>query len=405
MTQKDKPRKRKPKRWCRKRDWITLILVKIIMIPYFFIKMGFRFRFTNLRLDRPYLILCNHQTFWDPGFLTMMYNRPIHFMATDNLFTNGFGSKLLTFFFGPIPKRKQGGDIQAVRAALKIAAEGGVVGVFPEGSTTYDGRPTSIDIGIAQLARKMKADLALCNIEGGYGSDPRWAAKTRWGYLTSRQVQVLTAEEIAAMTDEELLGIITEKLTVSPPPSEHRYFSRKRAEYIESAVYICPRCGAVSTIVSYGTGFRCTACGLTGTYNEDLTFSFDDSSVKITLMSEWMDMQKEHVARVVTDYDRYIFEDDGVRFTISDRSIGKRVILGIGYLRLDNNAVSFCMSSGSERTLELSTIDIVSPVSGRKLIISTRENTYFLIGGKGFNPYKYAQAIYYLKGEGIKEIK
>jgi hypothetical protein len=161
----------------------------------------------------------------------------------------------------------------------------------------------------------------------------------------------------------------------------------------------------VSTIVSSGTGFRCTACGLTGTYNEDLTFTFDDSSIGITLMSEWMDMQKEHVGKTVSEYDRYIFEDDGVRFTISDRSIGKRVILGIGYLRLDRNAVSFCMSDGSERTLEISSIDIVSPVSGRKLIISTRENSYFLIGGKGFNPYKYAQAIYYLKGEGIKEIK
>ena len=398
-------KKKKTKKWCRNRDWITLILVKIIMIPYFFLKMGFRFRRTKMRRDRPYLVLCNHQTFWDPGFLTMMYNRPIHFMATDNLFTNGFSSKLLTFFFGPIPKRKQGGDIQAIRAALKIASEGGVVGIFPEGSTTYDGRPTSIDIGVAQLAKKMKADLALCNIEGGYGCDPRWSWKTRWGYLTCRQVQVLTREEMAEMTDEELLGIIVDKLNVSPPPSQYRYRSRKRAESIESAVYICPRCGAVSTIVSSGTGFRCTACGLTGTYNEDLTFSFDDSSVKIKLMSEWLDMQKEHVERTVTDYDQYIFEDDGVRFTISDRSIGKRMILGIGYLRLDRDAVSFSMSNGSERTLEISSIDIISPVSGRKLIITTRENSYFLIGGKGFNPYKYTQAVYYLKGEGLREVK
>ena len=398
-------KKKKTKKWCRNRDWITLILVKIIMIPYFFLKMGFRFRRTKMRRDRPYLVLCNHQTFWDPGFLTMMYNRPIHFMATDNLFTNGFSSKLLTFFFGPIPKRKQGGDIQAIRAALKIASEGGVVGIFPEGSTTYDGRPTSIDIGVAQLAKKMKADLALCNIEGGYGCDPRWSWKTRWGYLTCRQVQVLTREEMAEMTDEELLGIIVDKLNVSPPPSQYRYRSRKRAESIESAVYICPRCGAVSTIVSSGTGFRCTACGLTGTYNEDLTFNFDDSSVKIKLMSEWLDMQKEHVERTVTDYDQYIFEDDGVRFTISDRSIGKRMILGIGYLRLDRDAVSFSMSNGSERTLEISSIDIISPVSGRKLIITTRENSYFLIGGKGFNPYKYTQAVYYLKGEGLREVK
>ena len=397
--------KKKTKKWCKKRDWFVLQLIKLLMIPYFFFKMGLRVRRTKLRRDRPCLILCNHETFWDPGFVTVMYNRPIHFMATDNIFTNGFSSKLLTFFFGPIPKRKQGGDIQAVRAALKIAAEGGCVGVFPEGSTTYDGHPTSIDVGIAQLAKRMKGDLALCNIIGGYGAFPRWAAKPRWGHLECREVCRLTAEQMAEMTDEELLALIVEKLTVAPPPSQYRYRSKKRAESIESAVYVCPKCGAVSTIVSSGTGFKCTACGLTGTYNEDLTFSFDDDSVKIKLMSEWLELQKQRIGKTVTEFDQYIFEDDGVRFTISDRNIGKRMILGIGYLRLDDAAISFSMQNGSERTIELSNIDIISPVSGRKLIIATRENTYFLIGGKGFNPYKYTQAVYYLKGEGQREVK
>ena len=113
--------KKKRKKWCRKRDWVTLVLIKILLWPYFFFSMGYRCEKVKLRRDRPYLILCNHETFWDPFFVNLMYNRPIHFMATDNIFTNGFISKLLTFFLGPIPKRKQGGDIQAVRATLNIA--------------------------------------------------------------------------------------------------------------------------------------------------------------------------------------------------------------------------------------------------------------------------------------------
>ncbi len=397
--------KKKRKKWCRKRDWVTLMLIKILLWPYFFFSMGYRCEKVKLRRDRPYLILCNHETFWDPFFVNLMYNRPIHFMATDNIFTNGFVSRLLTFFLGPIPKRKQGGDIQAVRAALNIAKEGGVVGIFPEGSTTYDGFPTSIDIGAAQLAKRMKVDLCLCNIEGGYGCDPRWSAKTRRGHLMVKQVRLITEEEMASMTDEELHDVIVKELTVAPPPSQYSYTSKRSAEHIESAVYLCPRCGAVSSIVSSGNSFRCSECGLEGRYNENLTLSFDDPEVDITLMRQWLELQRQRIDEVANRDSQYIFEDDGVRFTISDRSIGKRVILGIGYLRLDRRALSFSMQDGGERTLDINDIEIASPVTGRKLIVATRENTYFLIGPKRFNPYKYAQLIYYLKGEGLREIK
>lgn len=396
---------KKNRKWCRRRDNVTLIIIKALLWPYFFFRMGFRFKKAKMDRDRPYLVLCNHETFWDPFFVSMVYNRPIHFMATDNIFTNGFSSRLLTFFLGPIPKRKQGGDLQAVRAAIKIAKENGVVGVFPEGSTTYDGYPTSIDIGAAKLAKIMKADLLLCNIDGGYGCDPRWSRKPRKGHLMVSEVRRLTREEMEHMSDEELHEIVVSELAVSPPPSKYTYRSNARAEWIESAVYICPKCGAVSSIVSSGNNFSCTACGLTGTYNEDLSLTFSDDSVGITTMREWLELQKSRIETTVTEYDQYIFEDDGVKFTISDRNIGKRIVLGIGKLRLDRDALSFCISDGTERTLELSDVEIVSPVTGRKLIIATRENTYFVIGPQAFNPYKYAQAFYYLKGEPDREVK
>jgi len=395
----------KKRRWCRRRDDAVLFILKVLLWPFFFLRLGIRVRTERMRRDRPYLVLCNHQTFWDPIFVSLIYNRLIHFMATDNLFTNGFISKLLTFFFGPIPKRKQGGDLQAVRAAMSIAKEGGCVGIFPEGSTTYDGLPTSIDLGVAQLARRMKADLALCRLEGGYGCDPRWGTGLRRGHLFCSQVRLIPTEELRGMTDDEVHAMIVDTLRDDPPPSEYTYRSRRKAEHIESAVYVCPKCGAVSTISSHGNSFSCSACGLTGTYNEDLSLSFSDPSVGINLMSEWMELQRQSIDRVTSRDTDYIFEDDGVRFTLSERNIGKRMILGIGVLRLDRDAVSFSMQDGSERTVEVSDIEIISPVEGRKLIITTRENTYFLIGPKGFNPYKYAQAVFWLNGEGLREVK
>ena len=78
------------KKWVLPRHAVVFAVLRFILSPFMMLIFGFRYRKCRMQKDRPYLLLCNHQSFWDPFFIAMFTNRPIHFMATDNIFSNGF---------------------------------------------------------------------------------------------------------------------------------------------------------------------------------------------------------------------------------------------------------------------------------------------------------------------------
>ncbi|MBR5502442.1 MAG: 1-acyl-sn-glycerol-3-phosphate acyltransferase [Oscillospiraceae bacterium] len=391
-------------KWVLGRHKAVFAILRPLLSPFFKLIYGVKGDHYKMKKDRPYLLLSNHQALLDPVFIAMYTDRPIHFMATDNVFSNGFVSKLLVHFIAPIPKKKQGADLQAMRACMAIAKKNGVVGVFPEGSRSYSGVPTEIDMGIVQLARYMKADVLLCRIEGGYGVDPRWGKGLRKGRFFVRVAEALDAETVAQRSDEELLATFTEVLAVSDAPSETPYKSKKRAEGIESAVYLCPRCGAVETLSSEGIHFRCSACGLTGEYTEYLTLKFDDENIDLSLQ-QWMQLQDDWRKRYTPEAGAVIFSDSEVVLSTSDVKKAKRDKLGEGSLQLTDTALTLHTKDGEDMLLPVEDIKIISPVGGRKLVVTTGALTYFIKGSIGFNPIKYTQMVYHLQGRDDRLIK
>ena len=392
------------KKWVLPRHAVVFAVLRFILSPFMMLIFGFRYRKCRMQKDRPYLLLCNHQSFWDPFFIAMFTNRPIHFMATDNVFSNGFLSRLMVWLVAPIPKKKQGADLQAMRACLAVAKKNGVVGVFPEGSRSYSGQPTEIDMGIVQLAKHMKADVLLLRLEGGFGVDPRWGKGIRRGRVFGYAAETLTAEEIAARSEEELLQLFTDTLAVSDSPAKTPYKSSRRAEGIEGAVYLCPRCGAVSTIWSKGVHFGCSACGLKGEYTEHLTLKFANESISLSLQ-QWMDKQDAWRKAYVPTAGAEIFRDGGVSFAETDRNTNKRVKLGSGLLQLNDTELRFTPQQGDAVVIPVADITIISPVAGRKLVLTTKQGSFFMKGAAGFNPVKYCQMVYHLQGRDDRPIK
>ena len=117
-------------KWVLRRHSAVFAILRPLLSPFFKLIYGVTGEHFKMKKDRPYLILSNHQALLDPVFIAMYTDRPIHFMATDNVFSNGFVSKLLVHFIAPIPKKKQGADLQAMRACLAIAKKNGVVGWY-----------------------------------------------------------------------------------------------------------------------------------------------------------------------------------------------------------------------------------------------------------------------------------
>jgi len=147
----------------------------------------------------------------------------------------------------PIPKSKSPPAPAAIKDVFRVLREKGAVGIFPEGNRTVSGGQWEMTEAIAKLAKAAKVPLVLYNLCGGYGTDPRWGHNIRKGRFHGYVRRILSPEEVKAMPLEELFAAICDGLKVDDTVSGVHFKSRRRAEYIERALYLCPQCGALLT--------------------------------------------------------------------------------------------------------------------------------------------------------------
>ena len=112
--------------------WILRPIFTLVVILRYHIKVE---KFHN-QGDRPYLIIMNHQTAFDQFFVSLMFNRPVYFIASEDLFSLGWVSDAIRYIAAPIPIKKQTLDLQAVKNCIKVAREGGTIALAPEGNRT-----------------------------------------------------------------------------------------------------------------------------------------------------------------------------------------------------------------------------------------------------------------------------
>nr|MBA3718489.1 1-acyl-sn-glycerol-3-phosphate acyltransferase [Actinomycetota bacterium] len=89
----------------------------------------------------PCILVSNHDSLADPFFLGVATPRPIHYMSKIELWNNPIVGKLMDWF-GTFPIERGGGDSGALRHGLELLEEGGVLGIFPQGtSRAHRNRP------------------------------------------------------------------------------------------------------------------------------------------------------------------------------------------------------------------------------------------------------------------------
>lgn len=247
------------KQWLKFRHKVVTKLLRPPLGLYCRWKYGIRIEKFDQQGDRPYLIIMNHQTAFDQFFVGITFNRPVYYIASEDLFSMGWISRLIQYLVEPIPIKKQTLDLQAVKNCIKVAREGGSIALAPEGNRTYHGRTLYMKPGIASLVKKLGLPLAIFRIEGGYGVHPRWSDVVRRGNMRSFVSRVVEPEEYAAMTNEELFALIKEELWVDEGCSTGTFRHKKNAEFLERAMYVCPECG-LTTFESHGDLITCTKC-------------------------------------------------------------------------------------------------------------------------------------------------
>lgn len=99
----------------------------------------------------PLIIICNHFSWFETPLLIGYLPYKIIFLASNEVTAHPIG-RLLVYAFQAIPIKRGQVDRQALRQALQILAENGVVGIFPEGGIDPDLRPlTEAGIDVAGI--------------------------------------------------------------------------------------------------------------------------------------------------------------------------------------------------------------------------------------------------------------
>ena len=108
--------------------------------------------------EGPAIIASNHLSFSDSIFLPLRVPRRITFLAKSDYFTGRSLKGRLTAFFmrgvGQVPVDRSGGSASegALRSALKILGRGELLGIYPEGTRSPDGRLYRGKTGVARIA-------------------------------------------------------------------------------------------------------------------------------------------------------------------------------------------------------------------------------------------------------------
>ncbi len=343
--------------------------------------------------DRQYLILMNHQTAFDQFFVAMAFPQAIYYVATEDLFSKGWVSRVIQSLVAPIPFKKSTSDLRAVKNCIRVVKEGGSIALSPEGNRTYSGVTEHIKPSIASLARALKLPIAFFRIEGGFGIHPRWSDVVRKGHMTAGVSRVMEPEEYLSMTEEELFRVIEEELYVDDRTIGGTYHHGKAAEYLERALYVCPHCG-LARFESSGDTVKCLNCGMSARYLPDLTFESLGGNFPFRTVKDWYDYQSEFIrSRTDEDLGDGLLYEDTVKFSEVIVYKEKKILAKEAKLRLFRDRVE-CHYGDTELVMPFDEVKVMSVLGRNKLNIYFGEQLLQCKGDARFNAVKHTNLFY-----------
>ena len=170
-TQPSAPVERAPLPDPVRRNWIWFIAQQVAQ---FFFTIWFQMRSFGME-NLPQggaLLLINHQSFLDPLMVGLPLPRPVSYVARDNLFRIPILGWLLRRTY-VIPISRERGGTESLRESIRRLEHGFLVGVFPEGTRSLDGKLREMKPGFVSLVRRAKVPVIPVGVAGAYESFPR----------------------------------------------------------------------------------------------------------------------------------------------------------------------------------------------------------------------------------------
>lgn len=250
-------------------------------------------------MQEPFLILSNHSQVYDGFFISSASKVHIRWVAGAVLFKLFALKMLLAGWIGAIAKQQGRSDLHTIRAITLALKNGDNVGIFPEGTRTWDGESVGFDRAITKLIKILRVPVIIISLEGIYATKPRWADKKRIGSPLIRVLPPLSKESIASMTKDELYTYLKKHLSFSfrSWQEENRipFTGKAQAEGLQRVLYLCPDCSSYSTIQTKKESIWCTKCGMKANLDAYDQFSTIEGSNPFKDVPQWHEWEKEQL--------------------------------------------------------------------------------------------------------------
>ncbi|MFJ7780059.1 lysophospholipid acyltransferase family protein [Streptomyces yangpuensis] len=132
----------------------------------------------NIPAEGAAIVAGNHLSFSDHFLMPAILARRITFLAKAEYFTGpGLKGRLTAAFFrsaGQIPVDRSGKDAgrAALREGLGVLAKGELLGIYPEGTRSHDGRLYKGKVGVAAMALGAGVPVIPCAMVGTFEIQP-----------------------------------------------------------------------------------------------------------------------------------------------------------------------------------------------------------------------------------------
>lgn len=177
-----------------KRKTITALVVYLLLRPvYLAARVCLRMKVSGLehvaRLQRPFLICPNHQSYLDPLLVCSVYPpqmlREVFHVGASEYWSNVFTAQIARLI-NIVPVDPDINLMRAMRAGAAGLGAGKILTIYPEGERAFDGQLHEFKKGAAILATELGVPIVPVALDGVYRVWPRGSWRLRFARVKIR---------------------------------------------------------------------------------------------------------------------------------------------------------------------------------------------------------------------------
>ena len=186
--------------------WFALNVTRLVR------PLLWRVRFTgreNIPAQGGYVVACNHRSLADPILLAHGFNRQLFFLGKDELFNVPVLGTILNWA-GVIGIQRGTGDMSAVDSAIQKLRDGGLLGIFPEGTRSPTQQPLRFKSGMAHMAKTAHVGVIPCAVI--FSGKMKWMTKVEMRYGAPIPYEELFGEEQSAAALKRATKLVQQRI-------------------------------------------------------------------------------------------------------------------------------------------------------------------------------------------------